>query len=353
MSQTGVTLDFSKAQPITLDFSKAQPVDGPPKPAGTTPQGTGVDTSSGHRVVTPQPGEDFAATMQRGAQMGKTVTPQEIQAGRAESEHLAPRVLGAAALAGPALIGSGAVAPELASTAAGGGVMGGAAGGAAAGGGTSLIGKGLHAAAGDNNESTWDTIKDVAKDTLIGGATGGLIGAGGKLISEFAPEARAARAGSALNDVKAAAGGVPIDTGKVGDAAFEVQRLAGSGGRMPKVVNDFLRRATDPGKGPLTYAEARDFYSNATRISFDEMNTLTPVMKRALGQFTKELGTSIEGAAGQAGQAETYRGAMKDYSGAMRTRDAIDEGKNLIGKAAKVGAGTAIGGYAVKKILDN
>ena len=44
-----------------------------------------------------------------------------------------------------------------------------------------------------------------------------------------------------------------------------------SGGTMPKVLRDFIKRTTDPNQGPLTYEEARQFYSNAsTRLSAEE-----------------------------------------------------------------------------------
>src|ERR1700679_1290271 len=89
-------IDFSKyatAAPPQIDFDKY--VSAPP---------TGFNASAGenHPLVTPLPGEDFAATLARAANAGKTVTPQQIAASTAEAKKDVPTVLGTAALAGPA-----------------------------------------------------------------------------------------------------------------------------------------------------------------------------------------------------------------------------------------------------------
>lgn len=140
------------------------------------PQGFNTTGGTGQRLVTTLPGESFADTMKRAAQAGKTVTPQEIQQGTATAARQVPAALTGAALAGPAILGAGAIAPEAASTAAGGGMLGGAAGGAAAGAGQALVGTGLHALAGDN-PFTVQNAKDLGSSALVGGLTGGAIGA--------------------------------------------------------------------------------------------------------------------------------------------------------------------------------
>jgi len=166
----------------------------------------------------------------------------------------------------------------------------------------------------------------------------------------------AARAGQAFQTAKAAAGDVPIDVTAPGNTALKIQQMAESGGSQPKVIRDFVRRTTDPAKGPMTYSEARDFYSNASRLSVDETNRLTPAMKRQVGQFTRDLGKSVQGAADQAGVGKEYSGAMKEYRGAMKMSEFTDTLKKGAVKAAKVSVPTAIGGgiagYAVKKALE-
>lgn len=152
----------------------------------------------------------------------------------------------------------------------------------------------------------------------------------------------------------AAAKDVPINVNGPGDVALRTQQLAESGGAMPKVVRDFLKRVTDPDKGALTYSEARDFYTNATRISADEAGA--PVMKRQVGDFTRTLNSAIEEAAEHSGKLDTYQQAMHEYHNAMRLR-ALGEGlKDVVtSTAAKAAAATgagAIGGYTVKRLLE-
>jgi hypothetical protein len=129
---------------------------------------------------------------------------------------------------------------------------------------------------------------------------------------------RTARAASTLEDVAQVAAHVPIDITDVGDAALRTRDLASSGGSMPKVVSYFIKRATDPNRGPITFSEARDFYSNATRLSADEFNRLTPVMKRSVAEFTKSLGSALEDAAEQVGKGDLYRQGMDEYANAMK-----------------------------------
>lgn len=134
--------------------------------------------------ITPIEGEDFADTMKRAVEAGKSVTPAEMQ----ESEKAArdPKkiatVLTAAALAGPALLGAGVIAPEAASAAAGGGALGGAAGGAAGGAGSELLRQGLHVAGGDTDALS---ARDLGIATLTGGAFGGALGLFGKVANSL------------------------------------------------------------------------------------------------------------------------------------------------------------------------
>jgi hypothetical protein len=154
----------------------------------------------------------------------------------------------------------------------------------------------------------------------------------------------AEKAGQAFEEVKSFAGRIPIDVAAPGNTALRIQKLAESGGSMPKVIRDFIRRATDPEKPPITYEEARDFYSNASRLSVDEMNRLTPVMKRQIGQFVRNLNESIEGAASDAGKLSKYKGAMKEYRQAKWLESKIQLAKEWALKGA-----LGYGGYRVAK----
>jgi hypothetical protein len=176
--------------------------------------------------------------------------------------------------------------------------------------------------------------------------TGAMSGAyGAEMAAGAIPTA--AKAGAAFEDVMGAAKHIPIDVAGPGDTALRIQKLAESGGSMPKVIRDFLRRATDPEKPPITYAEARDFYSNASRLSADEMQRLTPVLKRQVAMFTKSLNESLEGATEEVGKLSKYKGAMKEYRQAKRLEDLWQTAKEWAAKGA-LGAG---GYYAAKEVL--
>jgi len=147
MGGTAVTLDFSKAQPVggvSLDFSKAEPIDSGPKAPGayqTHPSGpieNANDTTgrqknyAGLDEITPREGESFEDTMHRAIEYGKTVTPDQLHQQAHADLKLAPAVLaaapaigagGAAAIAGPATLGSMLGAPTAAAGTVGTGIL--------------------------------------------------------------------------------------------------------------------------------------------------------------------------------------------------------------------------------------
>ncbi len=187
---------------------------------------------------------------------------------------------------------------------------------------------------------------DIAELAIPGPAAAGK-------VSEAIPTAE--KAGAKFAEVMGAAHSVPLNVNLPGDVALRTQQLAESGGSLPKVIRDFLKRVTDPEKGPLTYQEGRDFASNASRLSADEAQRLTPVMKRQAGQFMAALNASLSQAADQVGKLDVYQKAMSEYHNAMRLR-ALGEGAKdvLTSTAAKAAAGAgagAAGAYAVREAL--
>jgi len=170
-------------------------------------------------------------------------------------------------------------------------------------------------------------------------------------VAELVPTAE--KAGQKFASVMASAHDLPVNIAAPGDIALRARELAASGGSMPKVMRDFLTRATAPDSSPITYKEARDFYSNATRLSADEAQRLTPVMKRQAAMFTQALGKSLEDAAAHVGKLDEYHQAMTEYHTAMRIRSLWQDIKDLATSSAvkATGAGAA-SAYAVKKLLE-
>lgn len=158
-----------------------------------------------------------------------------------------------------------------------------------------------------------------------------------------------ARAGANFQVAMNAAGDKPIDLSAPGNTALQVQDLANSGGQMPKVVRDFLKRVTDPEQGPLTYGEARKFYVNASRLSSAEYQKLTPVMQRSVSQFTSDLGKSIQGAADDAGVGAEHQAAMTEFANASRLKRGVGTATDAIVKYLPYAAA----GYTVKKVIES
>lgn len=176
-----------------------------------------------------------------------------------------------------------------------------------------------------------------AGGTVAAGATG-ILGQGVNEGLQMLPSTRIASAVKGFKDVSEAVGTHTVDVSGPGNAALEARALGEAGGRMPKVLNDFLRRATDPDKGPITYDEARLFYQNATKQSTAELTSMNPIMRSKVAKFTNELGQSLNEVADRAGKAEVLKQATSDYAGAMRTKAAMDKAKSYAVKGAISGA---------------
>lgn len=150
-----------------------------------------------------------------------------------------------------------------------------------------------------------------------------------------------------------AAGKVPIQiTPELSDATMAVKKMADSGGQLPKVVNDFLKRTTDPSKPPLTFEEARLFAQNASRLSVDEMKRLTPATKRLVGAFHGALNNSIQSTADSAGVGPRFEQAMQEFGqAAQRNKKISNIGTYLTRQAADKLPWLAIG-YGAKQAYE-
>lgn len=164
-------------------------------------------------------------------------------------------------------------------------------------------------------------------------------------LNEVIPQT--GRAGRNFQAVSKAAGGDQVAvTPKLSDSIMRVKELSDRGHTMPKVANRFFARVTDPAAPPVTYDEARDFYSKAGEITSSEAQRMSPTMRRALNNFRSALGDSVSDTASKAGQGETYKKAMSEYSAAKGLHDKA-------GKLGKLGLGMAglYGAYKTGKEL--
>jgi hypothetical protein len=201
----------------------------------------------------------------------------------------------------------------------------------------------------------------------------------GEIAGKVLPSA--SRAGAALQDVRASAGHIPIDMSAPGDTALQIYYEAKHGAYLPKPVNDLLKRmglnademapnnraitydtatnrgALDPNTPPLTYAEAKSFQSNISKLTAADKMSTNPNIKRLVVELNGKLKDSLENSAEVVGKGDQFTDAMNEYHKAMQIQglkeDAIDALKTHIIKAVVTGAGMAGGGYALKKFLDN
>lgn len=204
----------------------------------------------------------------------------------------------------------------------------------------------------------------------VGGAAGGKIsgmsnaesagvGAVAGAIPAIGPAARAigskipgtapymAQASAKFQQVMGAARGQPVEVKESGNVAARIWDMSQRGGSRPKVITDFVKRMTDPEKGPLTYEEARDFYSNASKLSADEMKRLTPKLRFEVTKFARALDAEIRATAGAAGKGEQYGQAMREYAKGAKV-------KGIASKAFEKGVKAlpyAGGAYAANEIL--
>jgi len=118
---------------------------------------------------------------------------------------------------------------------------------------------------------------------------------------------------------------------------------------MPRVMQRFLSRVTDPNAAPLTYDEARMIESAAGELSANENAAMTGAMRRQLNAFRGQLRQAIQQTADQAGVGPQYSQGMSDYAKAKRLEDTWQKVWSFTKKTAIASAIGAAGGAAARK----
>lgn len=172
----------------------------------------------------------------------------------------------------------------------------------------------------------------------------------GKAVIDAIP--RTARAAGKFKEVMSAAGQLPVNISAPGNVALRIQELAERGGSMPMAVRKFLVRVTDPNKAAMNYEEARDFASNISRLSASEFGRLTPVVAREVAEMRVALNKAVAETAKQAGKADEYASAMKEYAQAMRVKNVIHSAVEGAKKSAPYATAVGAGYWLSKKFMD-
>lgn len=177
-----------------------------------------------------------------------------------------------------------------------------------------------------------------------------------QVVSDLTPAGRAAKAVNLFKDIESKIGEHTVSmTDELGNALSEIKEGIDTGLNAPSVVNKFVTRIADTEQPPLTYAEARKFYSNMGDLATSEKMAANSKMQRLIFQVQKALGNAISTTAEQGGKLQQYRDAMKGFAGAMTAQDRVDMAKSLATKAAGTAAlgATGYAGYrGLKDILE-
>lgn len=154
-----------------------------------------------------------------------------------------------------------------------------------------------------------------------------------------------ARAAANLTSASEAAKSVPINVERVGQEGLRAMEMQAAGASMPRAATQFMRRITDPKAADLTWSEARDFYSNLSRLSANEMGRLNPAMQRQIIAMRKALHDALVEGAERVGKGGAYSAGIREYARSAKAGEALQ-------KLGKYGAAAAGGGLIADYLIE-
>lgn len=161
--------------------------------------------------------------------------------------------------------------------------------------------------------------------------------------SKATPSARIGEAATKFKDVEKSIGEHAVQvTDKIAASLSEMKEGIDTGLNAPSVVNKFVERIADTTQPPLTFTEARKFYSNLGDLATSERMAANSKMQRLIYQLRSALGESIEATAEYGGKLSTFQEAMKGFAKGMRTREKLD----IVKKYAERTIGASVLGAA-------
>lgn len=167
-------------------------------------------------------------------------------------------------------------------------------------------------------------------------------------LAKLTPAMKASRAGGALNALEKEIGSHPVQmTDKLAGALADIKQGADTGLQMPSVVNKLVTRLSNVEEGPLTYQEARQFYSNMGDLAASDRMAMNAKGQRLLFQVQHALGDTIADTTERAGNLPVYQGAMKDFASAKSAEEKIEVLKDFALKFGKAAGWIGGGGYGL------
>jgi hypothetical protein len=144
-------------------------------------------------------------------------------------------------------------------------------------------------------------------------------------------------AGRMFESVMSDAGQVPVSLTRSMAPLERTQQLASSGASPVRVADQLYQRANTV--NPIPYREARDFASNISSLSPNEVAGMNGPMGSAINSLRGAFHQDIADAAGTVGRGQDYLDAVREYARASQNSATA----KVIGKylATALGAGAA------------
>lgn len=131
----------------------------------------------------------------------------------------------------------------------------------------------------------------------------------------------AERAGGVLSSIAADAAHQPVSLTHVGPALQRYAELATRGAHPIHPVETLLNRSQTI--APMNFPEARDIYSNITRLAGEDAGKMNAPMKAQIGKVRSAFHNDITGAADAVGRGKDYQQAMTEYRRAAQMREGL------------------------------
>lgn len=161
-----------------------------------------------------------------------------------------------------------------------------------------------------------------------------------------------AKAGALLETVAKDANQLPVVASRTGPALARLKELVDAGGVTPRGMGKVLRRVTNiSDENPLLYKEARDIYSNVSRLTAEDIMRLPGPVKRQMSLVAQAMRADIGDTAAAAGREAEYYQGLKQYAQAAKLHEFASKALKHFGAGALgvLGAGGAYETYRALK----
>lgn len=155
----------------------------------------------------------------------------------------------------------------------------------------------------------------------------------------------AGRAGRTLGEIATQAKDVPVMMRNAEAPLQRLTELGVRGGKMPSSANALLTRSQ--GVSPMTFPEARDYYSNIAGVARNELGDMSKPIARQYGMMKSGLHSDLTDAAATIGRGEDYANSIKEYA---RAKNLQEMGGNIARRAGKIGLGLGAGALGLEGV---